>query len=225
MNGAGRLQLDRTARATAKGLTVAPELPFSGWKRLGEQLGLLSNASSWWVGDWLVYGERRYGSGYREAAEIIGLEYQTLRNYAWVASVFPLYRRRDKLSFQHHAEVASLPEEQQEHWLRAAEDNRWSRNELRRRLRAVRTVRDQEERPAAEVVVVRLTVSANQERRWRQAARRCASDLESWITALLDSAAEMDPARPRYERSRRDDGGQRRHSAYRHPEDQRRATA
>ncbi len=38
---------------------------------------------------------------------------------AWVARRFPVSRRRDTVSFQHHAEVAALPEPEQ-HGRRAA---------------------------------------------------------------------------------------------------------
>jgi hypothetical protein len=41
-----------------------------------------------------------------------GLDYQTLRNYAAVARRFELSRRRDNLSFHHHAELCALSESQ-----------------------------------------------------------------------------------------------------------------
>jgi hypothetical protein len=34
-------------------------------------------------------------------------------------------RRRDTLSFGHHAEVATLSEPEQDYWLRKAEEHRW----------------------------------------------------------------------------------------------------
>jgi len=64
------------------------------------------------------------------------LDYGTLRNYAWVARRFALSRRRDMLSFGHHAEVAAMPEAEQEYWLGKAEELSWSRNQLRREVRA-----------------------------------------------------------------------------------------
>jgi hypothetical protein len=183
------LGLDRVAQATTKGLRLASGLPFTTWRRLGEQISVIQNASAWWIGDWLSYGERRYGAGYREAMSIFGLEYQTLRNYAWVATKFPLYRRRDGLSFQHHAEVASLTEGQQELWLHQAATSKWSRNELRRHLRVSRQV--QRKAAAVEPVVLRVRVSAERECRWRAAAEEQGADLEHWITLELDRAAEI----------------------------------
>jgi hypothetical protein len=57
-------------------------------------------------------------------------------------------RRRDKLSFQHHAEVAPLPEPDQDLWLNRAERLGWSLSELRRQLRNARS-NAAEERPAS----------------------------------------------------------------------------
>jgi hypothetical protein len=45
---------------------------------------------------------------------------QNRLNYAWVARRFAMSRRRDTLSFGHHAEVAALPEPEQDFWLREA---------------------------------------------------------------------------------------------------------
>ncbi len=183
-----RLGLDRAAQATTGGLLLDLALPRTTWWRLGEQLSVLKNASCWWIGDWLVYGERRYGASYREAMRIFSLEYQTLRNYAWVSTRFPLHRRRVGLSFQHHAEVASLSEGQQEFWLHEAAARKWPRNELRRQIRAGRPVTQQ--RAAAEHVVLRFVVTTDREHRWRAAAEHHGSDLEHWITQSLDRAAE-----------------------------------
>jgi hypothetical protein len=118
------------------GLQLSRQLPFDSWLRIGRQLSAVVNTSSWCLGDWLVYGEAAYSGRYRDAVERTSLDYQTLRNYAWVARRFPLSRRRDNLSFGHHAEVAALPEPEQDFWLRKAQELGWSRNMLRRELRA-----------------------------------------------------------------------------------------
>ncbi|MEU8652069.1 LmbU family transcriptional regulator [Streptomyces sp. NPDC048737] len=107
------------------------------WERIGASLRELTNSSAWWLADWLIFGEAAYGlRRYREAIERTGLDYQTLRNYAWVARRFEHHRRRDSLSFAHHAEVTRLSPPEQDYWLRRAEQQKWSRNELRRAVRA-----------------------------------------------------------------------------------------
>jgi hypothetical protein len=72
-----------------------------------------------------------YGRRYKEAVAATGLDYQTLRNYAVVARRFELSRRPDNLPFQYHAEVGSLSDYEQDHWLDlGAAGRHWSRNEL-----------------------------------------------------------------------------------------------
>ncbi|MGW3989567.1 LmbU family transcriptional regulator [Streptomyces sp. NPDC004830] len=124
-----------TVRTT--GMIFPENLPERSWERIGSNLRELVNSSAWWLADWLIYGETTYGwRRYKEAIERTGLDYQTLRNYAWVARRFEHHRRRDGLSFAHHAEVTRLSPPEQDYWLRKAEQQKWSRNELRRAVRA-----------------------------------------------------------------------------------------
>lgn len=95
------------------------------------------NSSARWLADRLIHGEATYGwRRYKEAVERTGLDYRTLRHYAWVARPFEHDRRRDSLSFAHHAEVTRLSPPEQDHWLRKAEQQKWSRNEPRNAVRA-----------------------------------------------------------------------------------------
>src|SRR3954454_2728786 len=123
---------------TTSRLQLENEMTFESWLVIGRRLSRITNASPWWLGDWLIYGRRAYGERYKAALDVTDLDYQTLRNYAWVARSFPVSRRRDKLSFQHHAEVAALPEPEQDLWLQRADAARWSKSELRRRISAER---------------------------------------------------------------------------------------
>jgi hypothetical protein len=127
----------REATLQKSGMTFPQNLSERAWERIGSSLRELTNSSAWWLGDWLVFGEAAYGwRRYREAIDRTGLDYQTLRNYAWVARRFEFHRRRDSLSFAHHAEVTRLSPAEQDYWLRTAEQRKWSRNELRRAVRA-----------------------------------------------------------------------------------------
>ena len=85
------------------GLMLPRRLPFAAWLAVGTQLAAVAASSAWCLGDWLTYGQKAYVGRYREAIERTGLEYQTLRNYAWGAGRFELSRRRDTLSFAHHS--------------------------------------------------------------------------------------------------------------------------
>jgi hypothetical protein len=165
------------------GMEFDPVLPFEVWTALGRQLAKHETASCWWLGDWLAYGEYKYGRRYKRGVAITGLDYQTLRNYAAVARRFVLSRRRDGLSFQHHAELCALADEEQDRWLDRAGAQGWSRNELRRRLRK------QLSRSAGPTVLVRLAVDTDRRCRWQEAAARTACEFEAWMIRMLDEAA------------------------------------
>lgn len=127
----------KQAQVRKTGMIFSRNLSERSWERIGANLRELTNSSAWWLGDWLIFGETAYGwRRYREAIERTGLDYQTLRNYAWVARRFEYHRRRDGLSFAHHAEVTRLSPSEQDYWLLKAERQKWSRNELRRAVRA-----------------------------------------------------------------------------------------
>jgi hypothetical protein len=171
-------------RSSRCGLQFHPRTPYELWSALGARIAGHAKTTSWWLGDWVAFGERRYGERYRAAIEATGLDCQTLRNYAVVARRFELSRRRDNLSLQHHAEVCALPDELQDEWLDLAAANRWSKQELRRRLR-------QAANPAASTGVcqLRLSVDLERQRRWREAASGCGCSFEDWVIQSLDSAA------------------------------------
>jgi hypothetical protein len=88
------------------------------------------------VGDWLQYGATRWGEKYSEAARITGYDVKTLRNIAYVAKRFDLSRRRDKLGWSHHAEVAALEPHEQDRWLDRAVADHLSVADLRTELRS-----------------------------------------------------------------------------------------
>ena len=176
-----------SAPATAS-LQLEQGMSYRDWVTVGKRLASVTSASTWALGDWLLFGERSFGHRYRAAIEATNLDYQTLRNYAWVAGRFAPPRRRAALSFQHHAEVASMPEADQDLWLQRAQNGCWSRNELRRRIRRHRAaLAGEAEQPA---LVVRLELTAEDERRWRLAADSTQLDLAAWLQNVANAAAE-----------------------------------
>jgi hypothetical protein len=110
----------------------------SEWTRQGRLLGALGRASGWWIGDWIRYGKAHYGDKYTAAIQITGYDAQSLMNMAYVAGRFEVSRRREGLSFSHHAELAGLPPDDQDLWLDRAEAGRLSVRGLRSALRDAR---------------------------------------------------------------------------------------
>src|SRR6184192_3171929 len=142
VTGMARKQLTPNHKAMTRrtSLSFPATLAMGDWLEIGKELFVINDASAWWLGDWLVYGQNRYPDRYKRAIEGTSLHYKTLRNYAWVARKFEDSRRRGSLSFQHHAEVAGLPAEEQDVWLSRAEERGWSVSALRSRLRADRGI-------------------------------------------------------------------------------------
>jgi hypothetical protein len=175
------------ATPSAVGLRFDSFIPFEEWQSLGRRLGARASASAWWIGDWICFGRATYGRQYRSALIATGLDYQTLRNYASVARRFELSRRRYKLTFQHHAVVRSLTDDDQDHWLTLAEENRWSRNELRRAIRASKLT-DRGDDPVSSEIRTQLTITPPPARLacWRAEAERAGLTLEDWIVVMVE---------------------------------------
>lgn len=180
--------------ATNVGLRFPKNLSYAEWVRAGRNVARIASSSAWFIGDWLICGQNRYQDRYREAVEAVGLDYQTVRNYAWVARRFPVERRREGLSFQHHAEVASLAPPDQDKLLAEAEERGWSRNALRAQARRARRGAEQvaaapvEDVTAGEAVQP-LKVDRGRVDQWLRAAAHSGSTLESWMISCLDQAA------------------------------------
>jgi len=128
----------RSARSALSKTAWHPqsEMSFADWIEQGRKLGVVGRSVAWWIGDWLRYGNAAYGERYSRAARVTGYDNQTLMNMVYVASRFEPERRRDKLSWSHHAEVAARDPSEQDEWLDRAEADRLSvrclRDEIRR---------------------------------------------------------------------------------------------
>ena len=173
-----------TTRRTA--LSLPPGLPLAEWSHLGRQIFVIADSSAWWLGDWLIYGRSHYPDRYKRALAETSFDYQTLRNYAWVAGKFHPSRRRDKLSFQHHGEVAGMSVSEQDAWLTRAERGRWTRSELRKQIRASRRVAAEAAGPS----LVQMSVVPERRVRWQKAAEAVGLELMEWMVLMLDEAAE-----------------------------------
>ena len=186
------------------GLVFPRQLPFEAWLGVGAQLSAVATSSAWCLGDWLIYGRAAYGGRYREAIGRTGLDYQTLRNYAWVAGRFELSRRRDTLSFGHHAELAALPGAEQDFWLRKAEEFGWSTMRLRHEVRSSLAERAQEpaglEPPGTATppeggpeeghLTLRIKLTPGQLESCDRAARSQGMTLQAWAIRALEQAAQ-----------------------------------
>ena len=115
------------AERAAPGVRLDPSLSFEAWRLLGAGLSTGHDESCWALGDWIAFGRARYGRYYRDALFATGLDHATLGGYAAVARRFAPARRREDVSFRHHAEVWAVEDDdeaQAERWRKAATHSR-----------------------------------------------------------------------------------------------------
>jgi hypothetical protein len=135
-----------------RGVSISPTswspdgpLTLLEWSQSGRRLGVIGRATGWWIGDWLNYGNTKFGERYVRAARITGYDVQTLMNMVYVASRFEPARRHDGLSWSHHAELAALEPADQDRWLERAAAERLSVRCLREEVRRARRLKEAEE--------------------------------------------------------------------------------
>jgi hypothetical protein len=136
--GAGASVASRTQAAGSIAWTPGRELDAIEWAAAGRRIGAVGRSIQWLLGDWITYGNTKFGERYSRASKITGYDSQTLMNMVYVASRFSISRRRENLSWSHHEALAALPSEEQEHWLNQAVTQRWSVSDLRIMLRTAR---------------------------------------------------------------------------------------
>lgn len=142
--------LDVSISMTPTAWAVAGDMSLLEWSQSGRRLGIIGRGTGWWIGDWVNYGNARFGERYVRAARITGYDVQTLMNMVYVASRFESSRRRQNLSFSHHAELAALDPEEQDYWLERAESERLSVRCLREEVRRARRLVEAEAEPELE---------------------------------------------------------------------------
>lgn len=135
----------RASTVTHVAWVVNGEMDLAEWIAAGRKLGTMGRCGKWWLGDWIRYGNARFGERYARATTITGYDAQSLMNMVWVASRFEISRRREILSWSHHESVASLAHDEQERWLDHASETRLSVADLRLELRTARKDAAEEE--------------------------------------------------------------------------------
>lgn len=123
------------------GWIPAEDMDRQDWIQAGRKFGTISRCSQWWIGDWLRFGNSKWGEKYTEAARITGYDPGSLRNMASVASQFSLSLRSDKLSYSHHVLLAPLEDDAKREWIDRAIHDRLSVTDLRLALKTSRSKR------------------------------------------------------------------------------------
>lgn len=124
------------AKITRTSLQLPPALVYETWLEIGATLKLMEGSVLWWVGDWLAFGEKKYGETYAEGARVTGYAEETVRVAKWVSERIKTVTRVTVLSWAHHREVGALLPERQTYWLKVALEQRLTHKQLRAHIRA-----------------------------------------------------------------------------------------
>ena len=123
---------------TKTGLKFNEKLSFEEWQEVGKQLQKIHGSIQWWIGDWLNFGERKYGEMYTQAIEETGLDYSTLTTYKSVSGVFESCPRGQNLSWSAHRELASAPEGKRVELLERANEEKMTSREVKEIVRVLK---------------------------------------------------------------------------------------
>lgn len=122
---------------TQTGLILSKDLTFEEWAAMAASFGKAMQTAAWCIGDWMLYGERKWGrqllmdgeafdpkkpnripsDAFDMAVASTCLDRQTLSQYASVCRKIPHEDRRIRLSFAHHRILAPLPPPERLAWL------------------------------------------------------------------------------------------------------------
>jgi hypothetical protein len=117
------------------GAEFEESLTLGEWLNIGEQLRAVESCHLFLLGDWINFGATKYGEKYKQALKISGYDEGYLRNVVHTCASVEMSRRRDKLKFGHHFEVAKFSGTDQSWWLEKAESENWSVMDLRQAIR------------------------------------------------------------------------------------------
>lgn len=125
-----------TLRARSAIVVGTPKL--EQWVQAMRFATAANDAAPYWIGDLLTHAEGRedWREKMDQAIATTGLAKQTLENYQYIARHVEEPERAIAPSPAHAAEVAKLDRPEQTKYLDKANTEGWTRNELRRRIRA-----------------------------------------------------------------------------------------
>lgn len=117
--------------ATPTSLDLPPGLSWEEWEQVAADLQQAHRSVSWWLGDCLVYGDRKWGEQHTQAyLTDAGFTEAVLENARWISKRYPPSTRVVPLPWTHYREAARLPDGERMETLREAAECGWSSREL-----------------------------------------------------------------------------------------------
>jgi N6-adenosine-specific RNA methylase IME4 len=142
-----KFEFPEYCKATKTSLTFKENTPYEVWEEAGRQMKSISGSIQLWLGDWLNFGERKYGEKYSQALDEGNYEYQTLMNYSSIARRTEATRNLltvSRLSMGHWNHIANLDPKSQITFAEKSNDNNWTVLELRDAIRDKKKVKNPE---------------------------------------------------------------------------------
>jgi hypothetical protein len=106
------------------GLVIDEGTTFKEWEEIGLFLKETNGAIQWWIGDWINFGEHKYGEKYAQALDYTDYSLSSLWRIRNVSARFGKLARERGLPWSIYKLVAPLNQEESEKWLDYAENNR-----------------------------------------------------------------------------------------------------
>lgn len=120
------------------GLTLPVDISPDRYEAVGRALGSMKESVQWAIGDWLAFGEKRWGEESFQLHEALGISPESRMQYIRVASRVEPHRRQASLSWSHHRLVVAFEPQLQEHFLQLAVNENLSKRELEEAIRAAK---------------------------------------------------------------------------------------
>jgi hypothetical protein len=132
--------LEESGWISSTALVIDRDLSIDRYTALGALLGKVGSAVKFWIGDFLIYGERVFGEEAAHASEALNMSPEGRQDCLRVALAFPPVRRNPRLSFGHHRALAArwLDPQARSELLERAEGEGWSVRDLEGRLKRLR---------------------------------------------------------------------------------------
>lgn len=166
-------------KVTARGASINDNIPEKEWHKITEETcqyfestGKSHAQAAMILGDLLAFGDKHFHETYANVIdatrEYMRLSINKLKRWEWVASRVEPSRRREVLSLEHHAEVAPLAAEKQDHYLQLAIDEAMTVKELRsmitesepsKRKKKKKVAKEKEDESPEEIAKLMITAS------------------------------------------------------------------
>ncbi|MBP6378988.1 MAG: hypothetical protein KA312_01085 [Sphingorhabdus sp.] len=112
-------------------LALPETTSFPDWLSTGRALANSKRNIDWLIGDWLNFGKARFPEQIEMAIAELGEDPRRLKRIETTVAAFPPHKRDGALSFDHHAHVADMPQQEALPLLKAAHQANWTARQLR----------------------------------------------------------------------------------------------